>query len=356
MLWAIVAPLSLVHGRKPSFVWFNPDEMRAESAYDEVAMPNLDRLAAAGVRFTQCHTSHTTCSQSRASFMTGWPTHVSGHRSLWSLVRDSEPNVFRYLRDDGYDVAWWGKNDNLDSDAMAHSTIHREHGEGSDHNSTKLWALDDPRYYSFLYPPLAASHANLTQDWDNVHKAIAFLRARTAASPPFMIFLPLLLPHPPYSCPEPWYSSVDPSTVRLKRPISDRDRRKPDYHGLLRAYSHQDQLNASEADTLYRRVRAAYLGCTAYSDHLLGEILDALDETGLADETAVMHFADQCAPATTRLSPMGARARGAAAPFSPAPPRPASRPLHPLRPHRPHCGSYPSPYAPVCAAQRRLRG
>ena len=33
--------------------------------------------------------------------MTGWPTHVNGHRSLWSLVRDSEPNIFRYLHDDG---------------------------------------------------------------------------------------------------------------------------------------------------------------------------------------------------------------------------------------------------------------
>ena len=63
--------------------------------------PNLDRLAADGVRFEQCHTSHTTCSQSRAAFMTGWPTHVNGHRSLWSLVRDSEPNIFRYLHDDG---------------------------------------------------------------------------------------------------------------------------------------------------------------------------------------------------------------------------------------------------------------
>ena len=92
--------------KKPSFIWFNPDEMRAESAYGEVAMPNLDRLASGGVRFTQCHTSHTTCSQSRAAFMTGWPTHISGHRSLWSLVRDAKPKVLRYL----HDVLWWDKN------------------------------------------------------------------------------------------------------------------------------------------------------------------------------------------------------------------------------------------------------
>jgi len=290
-----LALLVATHGvtaRKPSFIWFNPDEMRAESAYGEVPMPNLDRLTAGGVRFTQCHTSHTTCSQSRASFMTGWPTHVNGHRSLWSLVRDSEPNVFRYLHDDGYDVYWWGKNDNLEDTAMMHSTMHREAGNGGDHNGTKLFAFGDPRYYSFLYPPLDASHANKTQDWYNVNEAIEFLKKRTPSSPPFMIFLPLLLPHPPYSCPEPWHSMVDPATVQMHRPISTAADAKPDFHGYLRQFTHQDQLNASEAELLYRQVRATYLGCTAYSDSLLGLLLDALDATGLANETAVMHFAD----------------------------------------------------------------
>ena len=49
-----------------NIIFFVPDEMRASSAYDgEVPMPNLDRLAADGVRFAQCHTSHTVCSQVR---------------------------------------------------------------------------------------------------------------------------------------------------------------------------------------------------------------------------------------------------------------------------------------------------
>ena len=103
---------------------------------------------------------------------------------------------------------------------MMHSTMHREAGSGGDHNGTKLFAFGDPRYYSFLYPPLDASHANKTQDWYNVNQAIEFLNKRTPSSPPFMIFLPLLLPHPPYSCPEPWHSMVDPATVQMHRPIS----------------------------------------------------------------------------------------------------------------------------------------
>eukprot|EP00966_Prymnesium_polylepis_P152458 3521682-Prymnesium_polylepis.1 len=129
-------------------------------------------------------------------------------------------------------------------------------------------------------------------DFYNVNQAIEFVKARNASSPPFMIFLPLLLPHPPYSCPEPWHSSIDPASVSMHRPVSDASSGKPDYHALLRTYTHQDQLNATEAEALYRKIRAVYLGCTAYSDYLLGLLLDALDETGLAEETAVMYFAD----------------------------------------------------------------
>jgi len=189
-------------------------------------------------------------------------------------------------------VFWWGKNDNLEDTALMHSTMHNERGRGEDHNSTRLFAEDDPRFYSFLYPPLDASRANETMDFYNVDQAIKYLRARNASSPPFMIFLPLLLPHPPYSCPEPWHSSVDPASVALHRPIAEAGSGKPDFHALLRNFTRQDRLDAAEAEALYRKVRAVYLGCTAYSDHLLGLLLDALDETGLADETAVFHFAD----------------------------------------------------------------
>ena len=42
----------------------------------------------------------------------------------------------------------------------------------------------------------------------------------------------------------------------------------------------------------YREARAIYLGSIAYSDFLLGRLLDALDETRQAETTAVMVFSD----------------------------------------------------------------
>ena len=64
--------------------------------------PNFDAFAKQGTLFEQCHTTYTVCSQSRASFMTGWYTHVRGHRTLWHLLHDDEPNLLRYLKKAGY--------------------------------------------------------------------------------------------------------------------------------------------------------------------------------------------------------------------------------------------------------------
>ena len=51
---------------------------------------------------------------------------------------------------------WWGKNDNLNNESMAHSVQFRTAGSGSDHNATNPYSEDDPRYYSFLRPALDA--------------------------------------------------------------------------------------------------------------------------------------------------------------------------------------------------------
>ena len=235
--------------------------------------------------------------------MTGWPTHVSGHRSLWSLVRDYEPNVLRNLEEAGYDVQWYGKNDNMDNNSIAHSTDYRTAGSGSKYGENPF-EMEDPRYYSFLWTPLDESTINTTSDAINVESAISFLEGRAAGAKsaeergealdqdPFMIFLPLSYPHPPYSCPEPYYSMVDPANITLRRPVTDANAGKPDYHAGIRNYTGQDQLNATEADVLYRDIMATYLGCMAYSDMLLGRLLDALDDLGLTDDTAVFHFSD----------------------------------------------------------------
>ena len=103
MIQTIFAIAAVTVKATPSnFIFFQPDEMRAESlgcyGHPVSKTPNFDKFAADAVRFDQAHVSYTVCTQSRVSFMTAWPTHVRGHRSLWSLLHDWEPNLLKYLK------------------------------------------------------------------------------------------------------------------------------------------------------------------------------------------------------------------------------------------------------------------
>jgi choline-sulfatase len=271
-----------------NFIFFQPDEMRAESlgcyGHPTSRTPNFDAFAASATRFDQAHVSYTVCSQSRVAFMTGWPTHVRGHRTLWSLLHDAEPNLLKYLKRANYTVHWWGKNDLLAPDAFnASVTTASSHAGGN--WGPNAFEFGEEGYYSFQSKPWPGKDPKNTTDAKNVEAAINFLLSPESSAAPFMIFLPLTLPHPPYSCPEPHYSSIDPDTLPPLRPQGTA---KPDYHALIRQYRNLTGLD----DKFFRRLHATYLGCISYSDFLFGLLDAALKASGHADSTATFIFAD----------------------------------------------------------------
>ena len=58
--------------------------------------------------------------------------------------------LLRYLKQAGYQVHWYGKNDLLAPDSFASSVDVAEH-RGSGMFGQNPYAPDDPRYSSFLY-------------------------------------------------------------------------------------------------------------------------------------------------------------------------------------------------------------
>jgi choline-sulfatase len=100
----------------------------------------------------------------------------------------------------------------------------------------------------------------------------------------------LTFPHCPYSAPQPWHDLVNPDDLPPLRP-SDLPNR-PEYHALIRRYRCLDQLDNATHDALLRKIQAVYLGMTAFIDHLLGQLLQTLEETGLADSTTVSLLSD----------------------------------------------------------------
>jgi arylsulfatase A-like enzyme len=255
---------------------------------DIIKTPNFDRLAQNGTVFEQCHVQHTVCSPSRCSFLTGLYPHTSGHRSLWNLLKTHEPSTYTYLKDAGYDVIHTGKNDGVAEEAYEQSlTEYRtnEHLKPKDECLfTRYFPEGDLReQYSFLSGPTREENAG---DYYHVQSVIDYIKGRKSDDPPFFAFLALTYPHCRYQAPEPWYSMYDPDDLPDLKPADLPN--KPTFMKLIREYRQLDKLTPYEL----KKILAVYMGMISYSDHLLGMLLDTLEEEDLMDETAIFAFSD----------------------------------------------------------------
>lgn len=277
---------------RPNLVLFMPDEMRADalSCYgNQVCQtPNMDRLAAEGTRFANCHVQYPVCGASRCSLLTGWPTSVRGHRSLMYFLRPEEPNLFRDLRRAGYDVFWFGKNDALAAQSFSDSVTqwnyldHKPVGVGR--GNQPVWEskqADAPR--TFISEQRYERTA--TNDYHYVQAAIRVLERRETERP-YCIFLPFKGPHPPYGAPEGFRGMYKPGDITNLRPIGLP--RKPNYiEAIRKAYGLDTQ-----PESTFRQVRALYYDAVSYSDWLLGEVMEAMERTGRVKNTALFVLSD----------------------------------------------------------------
>jgi len=258
--------------------------MRAETlsvyGHASVKTPNYDRLARGGVTFEQCHVQNTVCSPSRCSLITGQYVHSMGHRTLWNLIKPYEHNLFGYLREAGYDVRIYGKNDMLAAESIPLFTdeFHQMRpAVRANHESVQpLQECND-----FLFKPINGNYRE-HGDYANLKAGMDFIRSRKSGDKPFMLFLPLTFPHCPYTAHEPFYSMYDENCIAPLRPVCGK---KPDYHGLIRSYRNLEKSNL-------KKIQAVYMGMISFTDALLGELMDCIGESGIADDTMLFVSSD----------------------------------------------------------------
>ncbi len=274
---------------QPNIVIFMPDEQRWDAVgyagNDVIQTPNMDRLAAEGTPFSNCYVTHTVCTPSRISMFTGWYPHVSGHRTLWYMLRDHEPNALRYLKEAGYHVEWWGKNDLLAPDSMPSSV---SHGGGIEIDREKMignpWPVDHPWRRTFYYGERPAENSNdMDRQW--IDGAIEFLNSNPPE--PFCLYLPLIFPHPPYWVEEPYFSMYDRDKVSTPLPVNDH-KGKPKYYSEINKSYGLDKLSEEQL----REIVAVYYGMITRLDDQLGDLREALERNGVAERTATMFFSD----------------------------------------------------------------
>ncbi|MDR2477016.1 MAG: sulfatase-like hydrolase/transferase [Treponema sp.] len=270
-----------------NYVLFFPDELRAEtlSVYGntKIRTPNYERLAAEGVTFEQCHAQNSVCSPSRCSLFTGQYVHTSGHRSLWNLLKPWEHNLFRYLKEAGYETRSYGKNDLFSKEAAAISAGVFTHIGGYGHAETPapVHPLGANSCNDFLFHPMKGDYRE-HNDYRNLKAGMDFIKSRKKGDKPFILFLPLVFPHCPYTAPEPYYNMYSEDGIMPLRPEGTG---KPAFHALIRKYRRLEQSNL-------KKIQAVYMGMTSFTDRLLGELMDCVEEAGIKDETMLISAAD----------------------------------------------------------------
>jgi arylsulfatase A-like enzyme len=278
---------------RTNLILFMPDELRADAlaCYGNplTKTPNFDRLAKEGTRFANCHAQYPICGPSRCSMLTGWPVSVRGHRTQSYFLRPYEPNLFRYLRETGYDVFWYGKNDALAAESFYDSVTEWNFSDGKDLSEAKGGNQTEGRQSSGTRATTFIGHEGpdprQTQEYARVQAAIRILE-RKETGKPFCIFLPLISPHPPYAAPQGFHNMYHPADITGLSPI-DLPGKPEFYRASRKAYG----LDAVPEDT-FREIRALYYGKVSYSDWLLGEILEAVERTNHHRDTAVLLLSD----------------------------------------------------------------
>lgn len=263
-----------------------------------IKTPHLDRLASRGTRFTQAYTCSPICVPARAAFATGRYVHEVGFWDNADAYDGSVPSWHHQLRQAGHEAVSIGK-------------LHFRGRPGDDHGWSEeilpmhvidgigdvkgLVRKDIPvRKGGDKMAKLAGPGESTYTRYDRniAQTACDWLKARAGQrqARPWVLFVSMVAPHFPLTAPNPWfehYASMDlpmpklyGKDVRPHHPYTDEYARVVDY----------DTHFHSPDDV--RRAIAGYCGLVSFMDERMGQVLSALEASGLAGETLVIYTSD----------------------------------------------------------------
>jgi arylsulfatase A-like enzyme len=300
--------------------------------------PNIDALAARGVRFTRAYVQSPVCGASRMSFYTG--RYVQSHGATWNGVplkvgevtlgdylrplglrtvlvgkthmradregmerlgidpdsvigvRVSECGFDPYDRDDGLHGV--GPDGHYDPQAPRYSSYLREKGYAGD-NPWHDWANAAEGEGNRLASGWAMRHARKPARVKEEDSETPYMTRRAmdfmgeAGDSPWCLHLSYIKPHWPYIAPAPYNRIYGPSDV-LPPVRSEAERADP--HPVFRAFMEQRASRAFSRDDVREEVIPVYMGLIKQIDDQLGALSRFMDEAGLLQRTMVVFTSD----------------------------------------------------------------
>jgi len=284
-----------------------------------IPTPALDRIAKAGLRYTQFH-STALCSPTRAALITGRNHHSVGFGQISemstgfpgydSIITRDTATVGRILRDNGYATSWFGKNHNTPAfEASQVGPFDQwpigmgfEYFYGFVGGDTSQWQPNLFRQTTAIYPYLGHSEWNLTTAMAD--DAIAHIRMLNEVDPtkPFFVYYVPGGTHAPHHPTPEWIKHIsdmhlfDKGWNVLRDQIFANQKRlgvipesaalTPWPDNLLKRW---DALGTDEKKMFVRQadVYGAYL---AYTDHEIGRVIQSIEDIGKLDDTLIIYI------------------------------------------------------------------
>ncbi len=311
---------------RPNIVFILADDhaVRAVSAYDDtlVQTPNIDRIAAGGVRFDRAYVGNSICGPSRATLLTGLHSHANGfYSNEWSGAFDGDQQTFpQLLQKAGYQTAVIGKW-HLYSDPT-----------GFDHWQVIDNVLEQGTYYNPSFRSPAGIEKTTGYVADIVtEKSMAWLEQARASGEPFFLLYSHKTPHRDWlPGPDELRSWDEAAKVAepdsLLRPLQGLNRARRESRMRIADYMTDNDVKLSMGNTLtpqqaalwdkafgpgnrqfaasdmsadeivrwkYQRYIKSYIASVQSMDRQIGRLLDYLQQQGLLENTLIVYSSDQ---------------------------------------------------------------
>lgn len=245
------------------------------------ATPNIDRLAQQGTLFQNAYCTNPICCPSRANMLSGTYTHKC---ESWSNFKGLERGMWTFhdaLRQT-HDVLLLGKH--MDYLTGTHSVMNRVADFLEPLNTACHPVMDaDPAQEYGVDPGKERQYHQ--RDWKSAAQAIDFIRARRDDDRPFFISLNPGLVHAAFRTNQYWWDQIPGEWVDVP-PVDENRHPADEYQKKAKAWRH------GLDDETVRTVRRIYFAMCAEADAIIGELMSALEDAGLTDETTVIFSSD----------------------------------------------------------------
>ena len=286
---------------KKNVLFITADDLNADLGcygHPQVKSPNIDRLAARGVRFDRAYCQYPVCNPSRSSFLTGrYPeqTRVLSNAGDFRKALPDATTLPQHFRKAGYAVARVGK--------LYHYGVPNQIGTPGEDDAPSWDRTVNPRgidreVHDRIHT-LQKGQFGATLSWlsldskDEEHtdgigarSAVGLLEEFKAGGKPFFLAVGFYRPHTPYVAPTRWFDLYPRERIE---PVMETPGDRDDIpKAALMDRPGQRELTIERR----REIIQAYWASISFMDAQVGVLLDALDRLGLSEKTVVVFVSD----------------------------------------------------------------